>query len=360
MEKGTIRQMKTTTAHGPDGLEVEMEVVVDHLADNSLVCDFIADKTDEATGERIPGTGERLHIPESCPVLLRVIIEALWSGDPAARPDAAQIILFIARRCVLLTEAPQWEPDEESAAKIKAWIVDDLGIHVPKPMELFEQFNYEALIEVDPMDDFRNMLDDLGDAGLEYVCSDDYKAMCRELTALNMLNKAVQQEPLKNALAEACAEAEMAEGSEATQRALGDALDAAREKIATQRAEEKEERKEEKKKAEASEAAAGDEGKEEVIEGKEEGRGLDFRVLRASKKRYRDFGTACKNGDVEEVRRLFALDNNLSSTRSTIDDAQGKVWTDTPLGWAVSSSSTEVVEYLLGHGADPNQMGAYV
>ena len=111
---------------------------------------------------------------------------------------------------------------------------------------------------------------------------------------------------------------------------------------------------------EASEAAAGDEGKEEVIEGKDEGEGVDFRVLRASKKRYRDFGTACKNGDVEEVRRLFALDNNLSSTRSTIDDAQGKVWTDTPLGWAVSSSSTEVVEYLLGHGADPNQMGAYV
>ena len=147
---------------------------------------------------------------------------------------------------------------------------------------------------------------------------------------------------------------------EATQRALGEALDAARKKLAAQRAEEKEESEKEKKKVEASEAAAGDEGKEEVIEGKEDGGGLDFRVLRASKKRYRDFGTACKNGDVEEVRRLFALDNNLSSTRSTINDAQGKVWTDTPLGWAVSSSSTEVVEYLLGHGADPNQMGAYV
>jgi serine/threonine protein kinase len=235
----TVHQLKTINVRGADGKKVEMEVVVDHLADASHVRDFIADKKDKATGKRTPGTGERLHIPESCPLLLRVIIEALWSGDPASRPDAVQVILFITQRCALLTEAPQWDENEESAAKIKGWLVDDLGIPVPRALEMFAQLDYEVLVNEDPTYDFKNML---GDAGAEYVCSNEFKALRRELTALRLLNTAMGQEPLKNALAKACEEAQGEEDSEATQASLSTALETARAEAAVRRAAEAKER----------------------------------------------------------------------------------------------------------------------
>jgi hypothetical protein len=59
-----------------------------------------------------------------------------------------------------------------------------------------------------------------------------YKAIGRELDALNMLNKAVEQEPLKSALAKACEDAKKEEGGEAMQASLGAALEAAREEAA--------------------------------------------------------------------------------------------------------------------------------
>ena len=70
-----------------------------------------------------------------------------------------------------------------------------------------------------------------------------------------------------------------------------------------------------------------------------------------------EFGTACKDGNLDEAKRLFALGIDLASM-STIKDARGDEWTDTPLGWAADSASTTVVEYLLRHGAVPNQMAA--
>jgi hypothetical protein len=70
-----------------------------------------------------------------------------------------------------------------------------------------------------------------------------------------------------------------------------------------------------------------------------------------------EFGTACKDGNLDEAKRLFALGIDLASM-STIKDSRGDEWTDTPLGWAADSASTTVVEYLLRHGAVPNQMAA--
>jgi hypothetical protein len=251
---GTVHQIKTMKVKGPDGKKVKMEVVADHLADVALVRNFIVDKKDQTTGERTPGTGGRLHIPASCPLLLKVIIEALWSGDPAARPDAVQIILFIMENCALLTEAPKWENDAESAAKINAWLVEDLAIPVPRAAEIFGDMNYEVLVDDDGLlGDFKT---ELGDA---FVLGETFKAMRRETRALKSLNEAVEQEPLKSALAKACEEAEKEEGGEAMQASLYEALVAAREEVvARRRAEEEKEEGEEKKAAAAADAAAAD------------------------------------------------------------------------------------------------------
>ena len=192
------------------------------LADITDIRAFITTTTSKSTGIKSPG--ERLHIPESCPAELRVLMEALWSNSKKDRPTALQCIFFLLRACApLLGEARLgWEPDAESAAKIKAWIVDNLGIPVPRPQEMFEMFNYECLVDDDNLRD--DIKTELGDVGSEFVLGETFQALHREIKALEMLNKAVEQEPLKSALAVACEQAVNEKGGKKMQAKLDEAL----------------------------------------------------------------------------------------------------------------------------------------
>ena len=224
LEEGTIRQVKTQKVKGADGKKYDMETIIDHLADVTKIRQFITSTTNKKTGVKTPGG--RLHIPDECPVEVRVLMEALWSSKSKDRPTALQSIRFLLTACApLLGEARAWEPDAKSAAKITSWLVGDLAIPAPRAMEMFGMFDYDTLMKNRSGD----ISDMLGADGAAFVLNSPiYKAMSRELGALEMLNNAVEQEPLKSALAKACEEAEKEEGGEAMQVALGEALDAAR------------------------------------------------------------------------------------------------------------------------------------
>ena len=189
------------------------------LESMNLIRKFIVNTTSKKTGVKTPGG--RLHIPEACPTELRVLMEALWSFKKKDRPSALQSILFLLRACTpIMGEAKAWENDAESAIKMKEWLVDDIGIPVPRAEEVFEMFNYEVLVQDDGLSgDVSTLL------GAEFVQNSPiFKAMDREIMALRMLNEAVEQEPLKSALANACAAAEAEKGSKEMQAALLGAL----------------------------------------------------------------------------------------------------------------------------------------
>jgi hypothetical protein len=212
LEAGTIRK------------KTKKGKIVEELADITNIRGFIVTTTSKTTGVKTPGG--RLHIPDECPAELRVLMEALWSNKKKDRPTALQSILFLMQACSpILEEARAWENDAESAAKMKAWFVDDLGIALPHALDVFEQVNYEVLVQDNGLlEDTRTLLDDKGEAGLEFVCGDTFKALVREVKALKMLNEAVEQEPLKSYLAKACDDAEKEEGSAKMQEKLRIAL----------------------------------------------------------------------------------------------------------------------------------------
>jgi hypothetical protein len=194
------------------------------------------DRYDDQGGyDEVITPGGRLHIPDECPVVLRVLMEALWASKKEDRPTAVQCVAFLMRACApIMAEARAWESNAESAAKMKRWLVGDLAIPVPRAQELFEQFDYDTLM-TNRKGDISDML------GAEFVVNSPiYKAMGRELDALKMLNEAVEQEPLKGALAKACEDAEKEEErergeqkcGETMQETLGRALDDARKEAA--------------------------------------------------------------------------------------------------------------------------------
>ena len=201
LEEGTIRKANGATK----------------LADISYIRPFIVNKKGG-----IPGG--RLHIPEACPAVLRVLMEVLWANKKKDRPTALQCVLFLVRACApILEEARAWGHNAGSAAKMKAWLVDDLGIAMhneAKPAEeVFGMFDYKCLVDDD------DRLDDMkGALGPEFVLGDTCKALGREIAALRMLNEAVEQEPLKSALSQACEHAKKETGSGKMQAALARGL----------------------------------------------------------------------------------------------------------------------------------------
>ena len=262
LQEGTVRKVKKQKATDADGKEYVIEAIVDKLADITFIRKFIVDKKNKQTGVETPGG--RLHIPEACPVELRVLMMAIWASKKEERPSALQCVLFLLHACApIMGEARAWENDVESATKMKEWLVGDLGIPVPRAMDVFGEFNYESLVDDgDLLSDTKSVL---GEAGSDFVLSETFKAMQREIKALKMLNEAVKQEPLKSALAKACEDAEEEKGKDrgeqkgggTIQETLGGALEAAREEVAARRrAEEEREDGEEKKAAEAAEEVA--------------------------------------------------------------------------------------------------------
>ena len=212
--------------------EIKKGQVINQLADISLIRNFIKDKQS--------GPGGRLHIPEACPAELRVLMQALWSSKKTARPTACQAVVFLVQACApLLEEAREWTNEEASAAKMNAWLVGDLGIEMPRPMEVFGLFDYDNLVKDAER---RNWIAEL--LGSDFVIGKCYKAISREIRALKMLNDAVEQEPLKSALEAACKKARKKKSYEAKQQALSEALETARAEAAEVRraaaAEEKE------------------------------------------------------------------------------------------------------------------------
>jgi serine/threonine protein kinase len=164
LEEGTIRKANGATK----------------LADISYIRPFIVNKKGG-----IPGG--RLHIPDECPAELRILLEALWANKKKDRPTALQCVLFLVRACApILVEARAWGHNAASAAKMKAWLVDDLGIAMrneAKPAEeVFGMFDYKCLVDDD------DRLDDMqGALGPEFVLGDTCKALGREIAALRML-----------------------------------------------------------------------------------------------------------------------------------------------------------------------------
>ena len=108
--------------------------------------------------------GGRLHIPSGCPPIFSVIMNALWSADPALRPSSYQVVLFLARRCEVL------QPPETRRGEV-ACSVEGRGVQ-----------------------------------------------------ALTILRQAVAEEPLRQAYANACEYARRESGSKATQNGLDDTL----------------------------------------------------------------------------------------------------------------------------------------
>jgi len=108
--------------------------------------------------------GGRLHIPSGCPPIFSVIMDALWSADPALRPSSYQVVLFLARRCEVL------QPPETRRGEV-ACSVEGRGVQ-----------------------------------------------------ALSILRQAVAEEPLGQAYANACEHARRESGSKATQNGLDDSL----------------------------------------------------------------------------------------------------------------------------------------
>ena len=208
LEEGTIRKKVTKSVKGADGEAHEVEVVLGSLAGNSEILGFIQRTKNKKTG-LWEGKSERLHIPDECPAELRVLMTALWSKKASDRPTALQSIVFLCRACAPIFELPiAWkDPDPESAAKMAAMFgKDGLNIEVPHALEVFEQFNYKCFVDDDNLpEDTRTLLEGKGEAGADYILGDSFKALKREVAALRMLNKAVQQEPLKSALEHACA-----------------------------------------------------------------------------------------------------------------------------------------------------------
>jgi hypothetical protein len=253
----TISEMVTNcSAPGKAGPYLEQGTILKangatHLTDIAFIRKFITDTKCKETGVKTPGG--RLHIPDECPAELRVLMKALWSCKKKDRPTAVQCVAFLLRACApLLGEAKAWEADAESAAKIKQWICGDLGIDVPRAAEVFGDMNYEVLVDDEGLlGDFKT---ELGDA---FVLGETFKAMRREIRALKSLNKAVEQEPLKSALAKACEDAEKETGGEAMQASLGEALKAAREET-TARNKKADEDKEEKE-------GKGDDGDDDAV-----------------------------------------------------------------------------------------------
>jgi ankyrin repeat protein len=74
--------------------------------------------------------------------------------------------------------------------------------------------------------------------------------------------------------------------------------------------------------------------------------------------RAKNFGQACKDGNLEAMREHVreGMDLNLIVE---LRDAVGQVWADTPLGWTVDGHQLEAAEFLLDHGADTNKLSGY-
>ena len=233
MEEGTIRKTKMQKMTGADGKEFEVEATASYLASNTEIRTFISSKKNKETG-KMTVHGGRLHIPDECPAALRILMQAMWTKNGKGRPTAAQCIAFLLEACKpLMEEAKAWENDAVSAAKMKGWLVDDLGIPVPYALELFKQFNYECLVDDDSLlDDTKSLLVEKGKDGSDFVLSNTFKAMHREIKALNMLNVAVEQELLKSELAEALGKAATDETSADMQKKLMAKFAAKREKMA--------------------------------------------------------------------------------------------------------------------------------
>ena len=183
LQPGTVRKVKQMPYIGADGQEHVGEEITDHITDHGRIYGFLKDRKDEGTGEWV--RGGRLHIFDECPPELRVLMEALWVWEPeslgATRPSANQCILFLTRGCELL-RAPEWAisdgNESEFSTNVKEWIVDDLGVDVPNP-DVFQKFDFDMLVDDDERRD--EMAEDMG---AEFTLSQEFKAMGREIKAL--------------------------------------------------------------------------------------------------------------------------------------------------------------------------------
>jgi hypothetical protein len=256
LEEGTIRKTKMQKVTSADGKEFEVEATATYLASNTEIRTFIGSKKNKETG-KMTVPGGRLHIPAECPAALRILMQAMWSKNGSGRPTAVQCIAFLLEACApILEEARAWENDAESATKMKQWLVDDIGIPLPRPLDMFGMFNYECLVDDDNLRD--DIKSELGDAGSDFVLGETFKALHREIKALKWLNVAVEQEPLKGTLAKACEDAKKEEGHAQMQEKLMAKFTAkrAKEKVANDAREEEVKAGEEKTEAAEAEAAA--------------------------------------------------------------------------------------------------------